>query len=277
MSWTIATVTDLDHESPDLAAAVRDSPGGIDLIVLPFLGAAPYLPASLDRSGLHHAERPPYRTVQRVAAAAKTRGISVVMPFYEVVGEGVRYSTAVLIASDGAVEQTYRQAHAVNRPGQHEQLFFQPGTLGFPVATMGEHRLGMLLGGDLWVPEAARLLALGGANLLLAIGAASAVDRELTAVLARARAAENGRPLLLALRGHSDIQGLTLFFGADGVERPTEAGTGYAIATLDQDDLRPANPATDPLRLRRPRLYESLAHGDENAPASMPTTGDGAR
>jgi len=275
MSWTVATVPDLDPSPASLTAVVRNAPAGVNLVILPFLATTPDVATTMERALLRQAERPPSRTVALVSAAARARGINVAVSFYEIVGEGVRYSSVALVGSDGSILSTYRQAHAVNRPGQHEQLFFQPGMVGFPVTAVDGVRTGLLLGGDVWVPETARLLALGGSQLLILIAAPPAADRPLTITLARARAAENGRPVLVCMRNDGDLPGETLLVGADGLERRTEPADGWTLATLDPDDLAPANPATDPFRLRRPRLYGPLAHGDEVAPDETSRIADG--
>ena len=242
-----------------LAAAVRSVPPGVDLVVLPFLGGIPYVPAMLDRAGYAYAERPPYATVQAVASAAADRGIAAAVSFYEVVGEGVFYSTVALLAVDGSMVGTYRQAHARNRPGQHEQLYFQPGTTGgFPVHRVGPAQVGFLLGGDLWVPEAARLLALGGADVLIAVTAVPSDEAENALVIARTRAAENGRAVILASRRGPGLAGSSAAFDWLGRSLDTDhRDETWLILKLDLAAMAITHPH-DPLRLRRPRLYAGL-------------------
>ena len=191
--------------------------------------------------------------------------MAVAVSYYEVVGEGVFYSTVALIAPDGSNAGTYRQTHALNRPGQHEQFFFQPGTTGgVPVFTVGGARVGFLLGGDLWVPEAARLLALGSAEVLVAITGTPAADAGLATALARVRAAENGRACVLASRAGEGLAGRSMAVDPDGTPI-AEAGPedSWLVAPLDLAAFADRRRFGDPLRLRRPRLYGRLAHGDE--------------
>ena len=249
-----------------MADAAAAAPDGADLVVLPYLGAIPYVPATLDRAGYAHAERPPYATVEAVRRAMQRRESAVAVSFYEVVGEGVFYSSLALLAGDGTSAGTYRQGHALNRPGQHEQLFFQPGTTPTaPVFRVGAVQVGFLLGGDLWVPEAARLLALGGAEVIVAVTAAPATDGGLAAAMARVRAAENGRAVVLALRAGPGLDGRGMAFDPDG--RPLAAGNPeepWFLVSLERGVLADHRRRDDPLRLRRPHLYRTLVRGEED-------------
>ena len=249
-----------------LAAAIRSVPATVDLAALPFLGGIPHVPSNLARAGYAYAERAPYATLQAVAAAAAERDIAAAVSFYEVVGGGVFYSTVALIAGDGRTIGTYRQAHARNHPGQHEQLFFQPGaTEGFPVYHLGRSRVGFLLGGDLWVPEVARLLALRGADILVVITAVPSDDAENARALARARAVENGRAVVLAARRGPGLAAMTAAFDwlgrrLDGSQRDD----GWLVFRLDLAALSITRP-DHPLRLRRPRLYAGLVDPVEDS------------
>ena len=252
----------------DRRAAISDAagaaPDGADLVVLPYLGAIPYVPAALDRAGYGHAERLPYATVEAVRRAVQRREATVAVSFYEVVAEGVFYSSLAVIAADGTTAGTYRQAHALNRPRQHEQLFFQPGTTRTaPVFRIGEVRVGFLLGGDLWVPEAARLLALGGAEVIVGVTATRSADGGLAAAMARVRAAENGRAVVLASRAGHGLDGRGMAFGPDG--EPLAEGNPeepWFLVPVDLGMLADHRRRDDPLRMRRPHLYRSLVHGD---------------
>jgi N-carbamoylputrescine amidase len=248
-----------------MAAAVMAAPSGADLVVLPFLGANTYLPASLDRAGYRYAERAPFPTVEAVAVAAREREVAVAVSLYEAAGEGVFFSSLALIGPAGTVVGTYRQAHAINLPQQHEQLFFQPGTSGFPVFPLGETTVGFLLGGDLWVPEAARVLALGGAAVLVAIVAEPARHGSLAIALARARAAENGCAVVVASRTGHGLAGRSMAFDAAGAPI-AECGPDEPamVAAIDLLGLETSRRGGTPLTARWPRLYGALTgRGEE--------------
>ena len=269
-SLTIQVVqhVDGDDRRAALAAAVRQASGGTDLVVLPYLGAAPPFWTRQDRAGYSYAERPPARTVDVVRQTARERAVAAAVSCYEVVAEGVFYASVTLIGADGEIVGTYRQAHAVNRPGWHEQLFFQPGTTGgFPIFTVGSARLGFLLGGDLWVPEAARLLALGGADVIVAIaGLPMTPFREANAI-ARVRAIENGNVVVLANRlGDGVLVGMSQIYDPEGeLIESVEMGQPFGVARIDVKRLAIQRQRGQALNLRRPRLYGSLASGEEGA------------
>jgi N-carbamoylputrescine amidase len=253
-----------DERRAALADEVTTVRRGVDLVVLPYFGAIPYLPASLDRGEFRYAERAPFPTVEAARAAAREREVAVAVSFYEAAGEGVFYSSLALVDTTGVVVGTYRQAHAINLPGQHEQLYVQPGTSGFPVFALGGTRVGFLLGGDLWVPEAARLLALRGAEVLVAIVAEPKGSAGLAIAMARVRAAENGCAVVLASRAGDGLAGRSMAFDAAGAP-VAESGPDepVMVATIDLLRLRTYRRSGTPLRARWPRLYGMLTAGGE--------------
>jgi N-carbamoylputrescine amidase len=253
-----------------LVEAVRGTEDGIDLVVLPYLGAYPLFWGTLDRGGYRYAERAPFPTLEAVREAARQRGVAVAVSFYEAVGEGVFYATVALVGPDGGVQGTYRQAHALNRDAHREQLFFQPGTTGrFPVFAVGSVRIGFLLGGDLWVPEAARILALGGADVLIASAGIDpdhgSVDSEIISLVAT-RAMENCCGLVFANRSSGATDGWAFLANGNGAIA-MHSRTEDRVHTVEVDLALIARlrATQSPIRLRRPRLYGPLASGDEGS------------
>jgi predicted amidohydrolase len=246
----------------DIEKVIAAAPGNVDLLVLPYLGANPNFLGEADRRGYSHAERSPSRTLQAAVSGAKRRDVATVVSYYEAVGEGVFYAISAVIERDGSIRGTYRQSHALNKPGWHEQLYFQPGTSGgFPVFEIGAAKIGLLLGSDLWVPEAARLLALSGAEVMIAQLYLHGSDRDQGKTLATARAIENGRAVLLANRA-----GESLAFDAFG--SPLKLGlkpSGWSTVSIDLEEQRDRMLVQDPLRMRRPAIYGDLARGNEGA------------
>ena len=237
-----------------LASAIVHAPPA-DLLVLPYQAVSMPFWRQLDRAnGFAFAERPPFKTIERLRPEILSKGIPTLATTYDVLGEGVFYSTVRLIDGDGKICTEYRQAHALNFPGHHERLFFQPGTSGdFPLCDVNGVRIGLLLGGDLWVPEVARCLALAGAYAMLCIGA-FASELELKAhALAEARSIENGIPVLLANRDRELVA-----FSPVVAHPPNREGNDWSTLNLPI-----AKAAEDPLLMRRPRLYGVLSHGEE--------------
>ena len=125
-------------------------------------------------------------------------------------GPGVYHNTAVVLDADGSLAGVYRKMHIPDDPGFYEKFYFTPGDLGFEPVDTAVGRLGVLVCWDQWFPEAARLMALAGAELLLyptAIGWEPSDDAEEQArqldawvTVQRGHAIANGLPLLACNR-----------------------------------------------------------------------------
>jgi predicted amidohydrolase len=236
-----------------LAADIASAPDA-DLLVLPFMTLSRPFWTVIDRAaGFKHGEREPFPSIAAIASAVKERGIPTLATVYAVVAEGVFYSTAVMIDADGSSRAFYRQEHAVNEPGWHERLYFQPGVNAAPALIDNRgFSIGLLLGGDLWIPEAARRLRLAGATALLSVSGAPDSMRECVHALAQARSIENGVPVIWSSR-----DGTGLKARQNGVAESMDLHPWYQV-TLDPAAIRSSLNHNDPLRLRRPRLYQSL-------------------
>jgi predicted amidohydrolase len=225
-----------------------------DLLVLPYMGQYPPFWRVIDReAGFAHGERAPFASLATIATAVKDRGIRALATAFAVVAEGVFYAVAVLIEPDGDAVAIYRQEHAINEPGWHERLYFQPGDNdGLPLLDINGLSIGLLLGGDLWVPEAARRLRLGGAQALLSVSGAPEGLLSSVRSMAQARAIENGVPVVWT---SGDV---------GGSKEPRGGATERAghlpwhQIMLRPSEIQAALNSTDPLQMRRPRLYQSL-------------------
>ncbi len=232
-----------------LASAVAIAPP-CDLLVLPYLAAYPPFWREIDRAaGFANGERAPFASATALQSIVAERKTPLLTTVFEVVAEGVFYATAVLLAADGGSQALYRQEHALNLPECRERLYFQPGmNEDLPVLQIGELRLGLQLGGDLWVPESARRLRLAGVNALLAITGADG------RTLAEARSIENGVPVVYS--------GSTVTaFGADDVNEHSP----WTVVEIDPTRIAARMTANDPLQMRRPRLYTALSATWEGA------------
>jgi N-carbamoylputrescine amidase len=105
-------------------------------------------------------------TNRAIAAAAKEARVSVLSSFFERRAAGVYHNTAVLFGAGGEALGMYRKMHIPDDPQYYEKFYFTPGDLGFVSLTAGSARVGPLVCWDQWYPEAARLTALAGAELL---------------------------------------------------------------------------------------------------------------
>jgi predicted amidohydrolase len=251
------TVTgeDVDVRRLRLMEAISSAPDA-DLLVLPYLAAHPPFWERLDRrTAFAQAERPPAPSLRVPQEAAGERGIPLLASAYDVEGEGVFYAQAEVRGKDGALVCAYRQRHALNQPGLHERLYFQPGSgENLPVFPCGDLHIGLLMGGDLWVPEAARLLRLAGAEAILAL---TALPESLTArgeTLAAARSIENGIPVVLVNRG-----GVPRLFEDGAANGPVRIDGVWSLVNINAAKILGRLRCDDPLWMRRPRLYASLA------------------
>lgn len=140
---------------------------GAELVLLPELHLGPYFCQTEDCSEFDAAEPIPGPTTEILGALAKRLGIVIVGSLFERRASGLYHNTAVVLEKDGTLIGKYRKMHIPDDPGYYEKFYFTPGDLGFTPITTSLGKLGVLVCWDQWYPEAARLMALAGADLLL--------------------------------------------------------------------------------------------------------------
>ncbi len=113
------------------------------------------------------AEPIPGPSTQRLSALAERHRVVLVSSLFEKRATGLYHNTAVVFDADGSIAGKYRKMHIPDDPGFYEKFYFTPGDLGFEPIDTSVGRLGVLVCWDQWYPEAARLMALAGAELLL--------------------------------------------------------------------------------------------------------------
>jgi N-carbamoylputrescine amidase len=194
---------------------------GADLVCLPELHGGLYFCQTEDPGAFDLAEPIPGPTTAQIAAVAAELGVVVVASIFERRAAGLYHNTAVVLDADGAIAGRYRKMHIPDDPGYYEKFYFTPGDLGFQPIDTAVGRLGVLVCWDQWYPEAARLMALAGAEVLLyptAIGWSDVDDepeqarqREAWLTIQRAHAVANGVPVVVCNRtGHeADPSGAT--------------------------------------------------------------------
>ncbi len=220
---------------------------GAKLVLLQELHNGPYFCQTQDVGHFDRAESIPGPSTERIAAAARRNGVVVVASLFERRAAGLYHNTAVVFDSDGSIAGRYRKMHIPDDPGFMEKFYFTPGDLGFEPIDTSVGRLGVLVCWDQWYPEAARLMALAGAELLLyptAIGWDPNDDkaekmRQQTAwrISQRGHAVANGIPVLSCNRtGFEAGPGAGIqFWGASFVAGPQ--GEILAQASDDKDEL----------------------------------------
>lgn len=169
------------------------------------------------------------------ASLARELGVVIVVSLYERRAPGLYHNTAVVLEKDGAIAGKYRKMHIPDDPAYYEKFYFTPGDLGFEPIDTSVGRLGVLVCWDQWYPEAARLMALRGAEMLIyptAIGWESSdtpeeQSRQLDAwvTVQRGHAVANGLPVIAVNRvgREPDPSGMTngiMFWGNSFVAGP---------------------------------------------------------
>ncbi|BBL69995.1 carbon-nitrogen hydrolase [Methylogaea oryzae] len=195
-------------------AAVREAKAqGADLVLLPELHLGPYFCQIESTDFFDLAEPIPGPACETLGGLAKELKLVIVGSLFEKRAPGLYHNTAVVFDRDGGLAGKYRKMHIPDDPGFYEKFYFTPGDLGFSPIQTSLGKLGILVCWDQWYPEAARLMTLAGAELLLyptAIGwnpddDAAEQQRQLDAwiTIQRAHAVANGLPVLSCNRiGH---------------------------------------------------------------------------
>jgi N-carbamoylputrescine amidase len=223
---------------------------GARLVLLQELHNGPYFcqRESVDEFDL--AEPIPGPSTERLGRLAAELGVVLVASLFERRAPGLFHNTAVVFEADGRMLGRYRKMHIPDDPGYYEKFYFTPGDLGFNPIDTSVGRLGVLVCWDQWYPEAARLMALAGAELLLyptAIGwdPGDPQDerdrqREAWVTIQRGHAIANGLPVLACNRVgfEADPDGVgrgAQFWGSSFVAGPQ--GEFIARAGEDQPEL----------------------------------------
>jgi N-carbamoylputrescine amidase len=190
---------------------IRDAAAqGARLVVLQELHCGLYFCQTENTACFDLAETIPGPATETFGALARELGIVIVTSLFEKRAPGLYHNTAVVLESDGSIAGIYRKMHIPDDPGYYEKFFFTPGDLGFTPINTSVGRLGVLICWDQWYPEAARLMAMAGAEMLIyptAIGYdpndvadEQTRQREAWVTIQRSHAIANGIPVLSANR-----------------------------------------------------------------------------
>jgi N-carbamoylputrescine amidase len=239
---------------------------GAELIVLPELHNGLYFCQTEDVGVFDQAEPIPGPSTTLFGRWAKQHGVALVLSLFEKRAPGLYHNTAVVLDKDGAIAGKYRKMHIPDDPAYYEKFYFTPGDLGFhPIpTTIGQ--LGVLVCWDQWYPEAARLMAMRGAEILIyptAIGWESLDTEEekkrqyeAWQTIQRGHAIANGLPLVAVNRtGHEpDPSGRThgiQFWGGSFVSGPQ----GELLAHLPTEEEATHVIDIDPSRTKNVRRW----------------------
>lgn len=140
---------------------------GAELIVLQELHNGLYFCQTEDPAIFEQAEIIPGPSTEKFGALASELGVVIVLSLFEKRAAGLYHNTAVVIEKDGTIAGKYRKMHIPDDPAYYEKFYFTPGDLGFKPIQTSVGKLGVLVCWDQWYPEAARLMAMAGAELLI--------------------------------------------------------------------------------------------------------------
>lgn len=254
-----ANTADHSHNKARLIERIREvAQAGAELVVLQELHNGLYFCQTEDVSIFDEAEPIPGPSTEEFGAVAKELGIVIVLSLFERRAAGLYHNTAVVLERDGSIAGKYRKMHIPDDPAYYEKFYFTPGDLGFEPIQTSVGKLGVLVCWDQWYPEAARLMAMRGAEVLIyptAIGwessdHASEQTRQSDAwqLVQRGHAVANGLPVITVNRvGHEEdpskqTNGI-LFWGRSFVAGPQgelllELGREETTAVIDVDLVR---------------------------------------
>lgn len=231
---------------------------GAELVILQELHNSLYFCQVEDVNIFDQAEPIPGPSTLRFGELAKELGIVIVLSLFERRAAGLYHNTAVVLENDGSIAGVYRKMHIPDDPAYYEKFYFTPGDLGFKPIDTSVGRLGVLVCWDQWYPEAARLMAMQGAEMLIyptAIGYESSDkeeekqrQRNAWVTVQRGHAVANGLPVIAVNRvGYeADPSGQTngiTFWGNSFVAGPQgemiyEAGEQEEIKIVEIDKKR---------------------------------------
>lgn len=150
-----------------IAQIVDAAEAGAKLICLQELFASRYFCQSEDHEQFRLAESIPGPTTDKLATLAKKLKVVIIVPLFERRASGLFHNSAVVIEADGKIIGTYRKMHIPDDPYFYEKFYFTPGDLGFQCFNTSVGKVGVCICWDQWFPEAARLTALKGAEVLV--------------------------------------------------------------------------------------------------------------
>jgi len=241
----------------------RDAAGaGAELIVTQELFASRYFPQVEDEAGFALAEPIPGPMTQRLCDLARELKVTLSASLFEDRAAGVYHNTSVMIGPEGNIDDKYRKMHIPDDPRFYEKYYFTPGDLGFRTQRVGDATTGMLVCWDQWFPEAARITAMKGAQLLLyptAIGWYTTdngggetpddrvAQREAWRTIQRSHAISNG--VFVAAANRIGREGDIQFWGSSFVADPS----GTVIAEASQDEQAVLHAELDLSKIREQR------------------------
>jgi beta-ureidopropionase len=266
-SWPIQKIKDvaLEKHLPLIDEAGKK---GVQILGLQEIFNGPYFCPSQDPLWYDAAESVPGPTTARMQEYAKKYQMAMVVPVYEREQAGVYYNAAALLDADGTYLGKYRKSHIPHTNGFWEKYFFKPGNLGYPVFQTRYAKVGLYICYDRHFPEGARLLGLGGAEIVFNPSATVAgLSQYLWKLEQPAHAVANGYFVAASNRvGTEAPWNIGRFYGTSYVVDPrgnflvtaSEDKDELVVATCDLEQIEEVRRTWQFFRDRRPETYGEL-------------------
>lgn len=251
-SYRVALIQMKMEEDPEVniqraKSMVREA-SRAQVICLPEMFRTRYFCQREDPRFFDWAEPIPGPSTEQFSVLARDLGVVILLPLFERRAPGLYHNTVAILDADGSLAGVYRKMHIPDDPGYYEKYYFRPGDLGFRMFDTKAGRIGVLICWDQWFPEAARLVAMQGAEIIFyptAIGwspgekgGVGVVQRDAWLTVQRAHAIANGVYVAAVNRtGHEDWDGSEgiEFWGSSFVADPQ--GRVIAQASADQPEI----------------------------------------
>lgn len=223
-----------------------------------------WFPMDINPVNFQLAESIPGPTTEIFSKLAFKNEAVIILPMFEKDDRGLYFNSAAVIDADGQILGKYRKIHVPQIPLWEEKAYFQPGDLGFPVFSTRYARVGVQICWDNFFPEGARILALKGAQIILAPTAAALASQKKWEKVICANAAMNGLFIFRVNRVGKETKqhfyGNSFCAGPEGelVDLPSGRQQGLVIVNLDLQEIERTRRVWTFLRDRRPEIYGEI-------------------
>ena len=241
MSCVKETATNLEKAIREIKVAASK---GANIVCLQELFTSLYFCDVEDYDNFALAEAIPGKTTETLSAVAKELNVVIIASLFEKRAEGLYHNTTAVIDADGTYLGKYRKMHIPDDPAFYEKFYFTPGDLGYKVFQTKFAKIGVLICWDQWYPEASRITALMGAEIMFyptAIGWATSQDEETNQdqynswqIMQRSHAVANGVPVVSVNRVGFEQDGAMKFWGGRYVANGQ--GKLLFLASHDQEE-----------------------------------------
>lgn len=246
----------------------------LDLLILPELFHTPYFPFEENADFFNLAIEKDHPLVKEWQDIAKTLNTVIVFPFFEKRANGIYHNSAFVFERDGSIAGLYRKSHIPDDPAFYEKYYFIPGDTGFEPIKTSAGTLGVLICWDQWFPEAARIMCLKGADLLIYPTAIGWMQSEPETIyprqqdswmtIMRGHAIANRTFVVAANRtgteGELDFWGTSFTAAPDGylIQKADSNFSGVLFSEIDFSETEENRRWWPHFRDRRPELYKDI-------------------